>query len=483
MPARVSDVSEGHRCAHFRISARDVRDRTQAANRAVSSALSESTPVGGSRARERCGRVSARNQEVRVTEVSRLQASLAETWPDIDGLLGDRVQAFETALLPLLRALEQDPHDDGRLNAVYELLEAYPEIYERVVAATGRQTTSFRGAAIVQRPTVGRYVVVPIWYATDRKASGATAPATWFTGLQGPLTCGRVTVSIPDSHEKGRLEKPRLFRLEFREDPEKHVVLLSLTPADAAAWQADVTRALQTCTAQDILLFVHGYNVDFETAARRAAQFAYDLEFPGVCVLYSWPSDGTTLRYPADEDSAIYTVDHFEEVLTTLMTRLGANRVHAVAHSMGSRVLVEGLRRIDTSALPEGAASLREVIFAAPDINAETFRTFVTKFHGRAGRVTLYASDSDKALEASQTFHRYARAGDAGDGVLVTPGLETIDASAIDRTVLGHSYFCDNRVIIQDLFNLIIGGQGGATPRFGLRPRVTTDGTYWVMGL
>ena len=29
----------------------------------------------------------------------------------------------------------------------------------------------------------------------------------------------------------------------------------------------------------DVLVFVHGYNVGFEDAARRAAQLAYDLNF------------------------------------------------------------------------------------------------------------------------------------------------------------------------------------------------------------
>lgn len=417
-----------------------------------------------------------------MTELLRLQASLASVWADRDALLGDQVEAFETALLPLLRALERDPLDAARLDAVYAFLEGFPEFYDRVVEASGRQATSFRGSAVVERPATGRYVVVPVWYATDRLATGATTPATWFSGTQGPLTFGRVTVSIPDTHEKGRLEKPRLFRLEFREDPARHVVLLSVAAEEAEAWKTSLAQALKRCTAQDVLLFIHGYNVDFECAARRAAQFACDLEFPGVCVLYSWPSEGVTLRYPADEDSAIYTVDHFEDVLTTLLSSVGASRVHAVAHSMGSRVLAEGLRRLDPASLPSGSASLREVVFAAPDINVETFRTFVRKFHARAGRITLYASDSDKALEVSQKFHRYRRAGDAGDGILVTAGLETIDASEVDRTTLGHSYFCDNRVIIQDLFTLLIRGDGGGTPRFGLKPRTTPDGTYWVMG-
>jgi esterase/lipase superfamily enzyme len=223
--------------------------------------------------------------------------------------------------------------------------------------------------------------------------------------------------------------------------------------------------------------------VDFKRAAERAAQFAYDLEFQGACVLYSWPSEGATLKYIVDEDNAQWTVDHFEEVLTTVMTRLGATCVHAVAHSMGSRVLAEGLRRVDPGAWAAGSAALREVVFAAPDINADTFRNFMKKFHAHASRFTLYASDGDRALQTSQKLHKYPRAGDAGHEIVVVQGLETIDASAVDTALMGHSYFCENRIVIQDLFNLIMKGEGSATPRFGLKPHTAPDGTYWVMNV
>ena len=325
-------------------------------------------------------------------------------------------------------------------------------------------------------------MTVPVWYASDRKRTGSAAPRDWYSGDRGTLTYGRADVSIPDTHDTGKLEKPRLFRLEFREDPEKHIVLLSVAERDAAAWRAEIKQGLDSCPARDILLFIHGYNVDFERAAQRAAQFAYDLEFQGACVLYSWPSEGATLKYFVDEDNALWTVDHFETVLTTVMTELGAARVHAVAHSMGSRVLAEGLRRVDVSAFPAGSAALREVVFAAPDINADTFRNFITKFYARAGRFTLYASNGDKALESSQALqqvparrrcqrrhrrriwprnHRCVRRGHGPDGPLL-----------LLREPLRHpgSLRPDHE------------GRRERDAAYRLTARSTPDGTYWVMG-
>jgi esterase/lipase superfamily enzyme len=416
-------------------------------------------------------------------ELVRLQAGLAVIWPELTHLLGGGVAAFERELLPLLRALESKPLDSQRLDAVYALLESYAPVYERLLEELGAGGEEFRGTSLAKRPAVGRFVTVPVWYATDRAATGSASPREWFGGNRGTLAYGRVEVSVPDTHQKGKLETPRLFRLQFREDPEKHIVLMGLTALDLATWTSELTQGLASCPARDVLLFIHGYNVDFEQAAKRAAQFAYDLEFQGACVLYSWPSEGATLKYTVDEDNAQWTVDHFEDVLTTVLTGLGAQRVHAVAHSMGSRVLTEGLRRVDVSALPAGSAVLHEVVFAAPDVNADTFRNFITKCRTRAGRFTLYASSGDKALASSQKLHKYPRAGDAGDAIVIAEGLETIDASAVDSALMGHSYFCENRVVIQDLFNLIMKGEGSATPRFGLQPNATPKGTYWIMGL
>jgi esterase/lipase superfamily enzyme len=420
-----------------------------------------------------------------MTNYLELQWALKSVWPELPAILGEETNAFETKLLELLRQLETAPAEKAPLDAVLTMLEdEYPNVFERMLDFMAKQPAAFRSTTtLATHASVGRYLIVPVWYATDREDTGQSNPDKRFSGNRGVLEFGRVEVSIPDKHKKGRLEKPRLFRLEFRQDPEKHVVLLSLVVIDAETWKSEVKAKLAGCSSRDILLFIHGYNVGFADAARRAAQFAHDLEFQGLVVLYSWPSEGKTILYTVDEDNAQWTVDQFEGVLKTVITELGAKRVHAVAHSMGNRVLTEGLRRCDTGALPPGSAKLREVVFAAPDINTDTFRKFVKKFYSRAERFTLYASNGDKALAASQKFHKYPRAGDAGDDLVLVPEIETIDASAVDQSWMGHSYFCENRAILQDLFSLIMEGKGAATPRYGLKACKQPQGSYWSLVL
>jgi len=417
-----------------------------------------------------------------MTNYELTQTALHSVWNELPAMLGDGMNEFETRLLPLLRQLEEAPLNAERMDAVMEMLETeYPEVYARMEDAESGTGVDFRSTSAAAWSPLYRCLTVPVWYATDRRDTGSENPGERYSGDRGTLQFGRVEVSIPDKHEKGKLEKPFWTRFSFRADPQKSVQLLSLNRVDAPGWKAELKARLAECKKRDLLLFIHGYNVDFETAARRAAQFAEDLEFQGLAVLYSWPSEGGTLKYFVDADSAQWSVDDFEGVLSILMTELGAEHVHAVAHSMGSRVLTEGIRRMDLAALPADAAKLREVVFAAPDVSADTFQNFVTKFYKRAERFTLYVSDADLALGASKVLQRHPRAGDSGEGVVLSASMETIDASAVDKSFLGHSYFCENRVVLQDMFNLIMEGQSAAKPRFGLKALNTPAGVYWAL--
>ena len=189
---------------------------------------------------------------------------------------------------------------------------------------------------------------------------------------------------------------------------------------------------------------------------------------------------GEARLYPADEATIEASAPHFERFLRLLLTASGARSAHIVAHSMGNRALVRALERLDRSCLPAGAASLGEVIFAAPDVDRDVFKNGTTAFKGCAQRLTLYASCNDLALKASKLLHRFPRAGDAGDALLVQDGLDTVDASAADTSLfgLGHSYFSDQRTILNDLHGMILN-RLPPDRRFDLEPATSPAGAYW----
>jgi esterase/lipase superfamily enzyme len=144
---------------------------------------------------------------------------------------------------------------------------------------------------------------------------------------------------------------------------------------------------------------------------------------------------------------------------------------------MGTRLLANAIVSLTTG--PSSAPGrLHQIVFAAPDIDADTFRNLSAAFQGKAERITLYASSGDRALAASQQFQRYARAGQSGLDLVVVPTVDTVDASSVKTEFLGHSYFGDADSLLSDLFYLI---RNGTPPgeRSRLREQRRYGARYW----
>lgn len=312
------------------------------------------------------------------------------------------------------------------------------------------------------------------------KYDRAVSTASMIYGSErGELDFGQCKVSIPKSHEAGQLEAPSILKLELTEAPEKHVVLLEVLSKEEETFFADLKQRVSQTPSGELLVFVHGYNVSFEDAARRTAQISHDLNFQGVPLFYSWPSQANIAGYNIDRQNSLWTVTHLKEFLIKLSRNSGAKSVNLIAHSMGNRALGTALKEIAYEF--EGNAQMfNQVILAAPDVDADVFHNEIApQIIKTAERVTLYASRNDLALIASKNINGFARAGDSGDGMIIAPGIETIDVSAIDSSLVGHSYYGDNTSIICDIFSIIHYGQS-ANNRQWLRPVVSGTNGYWV---
>jgi esterase/lipase superfamily enzyme len=409
---------------------------------------------------------------VAIDETGVLIDVVAGLWPKLPRLGG----SFENAVLLQLRAVEAareaggtgDAEAGGLIAAFQTQPDALTRLTAELAAAREREPSPPDLPGAVKHE---RYLEIPVLYATDR-APAEPGGGDPYGGGRGEPAYGVARVSVPDDHRMGALEKPRLWKLQFRDDPAKHVVLHGADALARAAFVDRATEALDSSTTSEALVFVHGYNVTFADAARRAAQIAYDLQFDGLPLLYSWPSEGTTLRYPTDADNSLWTRPHFADFLRLALRELAARRLHLLAHSMGNRVVAQGLADLTAAE----SAGLGQVIFAAPDVDAAVFTQLAGQFVRRADRYTLYASANDVALRASQQLVRYPRAGQAGAGIVVVDGIDTIDASLLDTGLMSHSYFGDRTSLLFDLFSLIRNGLAPGE-RFGLS---RADAGYWV---
>ena len=431
-----------------------------------------------------------------------LQETIARRWQEIEQCFDSETawRSFSGTLLSLLRQLEDAEGNAAEItNRIAQLFATSPAAH---VVPTGdltprRNQPKFGGGlnspwaaeraknATAQPPpaSLSRHTLINVLYGTDRVPLDARDGRARYDN-QGAtsLSFGAATVSIPDRpiHVKGRLERPRWYRLDFRENPDKHVVIGSLEQLDEAQFVARARTARESDGSKDeALLFIHGYNVGFEDSIRRAAQFAVDLEFPGLAIAYSWPSQNRLFGFAADANVSESSMFKLAEFIGLIRSQLGLTRLHIVAHSMGSRVLARALNQhaLTTQTGPGAGAALNQVVFAAPDIDPATFGGFAKVFAKSCERCTLYTSAHDMALTASKWIYRRARAGAAAHA-LVEYGVEAIDASMIDESMLGHAYFSDNRVLLTDLSDLLSSGRG-ADNRFGLTAIAVGAHRYW----
>jgi len=333
----------------------------------------------------------------------------------------------------------------------------------------------------VSQPQQESGIGVQVFYATDRAHSNRKprrGEAQTFgsnRSAQGKLSFGTCLVTMPLRHRTGMLERPSIFRLELHEDSHRHVILKEVNEADQQSFFGSVAQRVAESSSEQAFVFIHGYNVTFAEAACRTAQLAYDLNFDGAPIFYSWPSHGTIVAYPWDEANVEWTIPHLQAFLDGLVTLTGTHVVHVIAHSMGNRALVQALRGLVLERRVE-PGRFHHAILAAPDIDAEVFCALADSMTKAASRVTLYFSPNDKALQASKIFHGQVR---VGESLFVLPGVDTIDASAVDTSLLGHSYVAASRSVLSDIFQLV-SSNTEPSKRFAMRTLQSPRGTYYA---
>lgn len=346
----------------------------------------------------------------------------------------------------------------------------------------------------VQPLSVRQLGIVKLFFATDRRWTGATSQPKWFgsdwNDAQGHLTYGTCDVSIPiKKHTPGDVEKPSIFRMESSlELPAKHVVVYTPQRLAQAEFFDGLANDVRQRDQKEVVIFIHGFNNTFDDAASRLGVLAYDMDFDGIPILYSWTSEGGSwgpVYYVRDEESIKLTnrpLTEFLDAVAQTARDAGAKRLSIVAHSMGNRPLVAAMQAL--AARANGKVFFDEVVMAAPDVPAQGFATdewpLMQGTVSPAKRVTLYASSNDKALRASKKVHGYRRIGEGGEGLLLLPGLDTIDASGCNFSYFGlnHTYF-GGPGVLNDLRDLLRKGLTPIQRKLNSKNQGTLS--YWLI--
>jgi esterase/lipase superfamily enzyme len=314
-----------------------------------------------------------------------------------------------------------------------------------------------------------------VFFATDRAVSKPGEPIKL---LNLPSSDGVITLGACDSSVDllpGATEPNR--HLGRTSDADRYYAVQSIKTLSANKFWTEVDSALGVVSSHDALLYVHGYRSSFNDACRRAAQIAADLKFSGPVFLWSWPSRDELSGYFSDEKMAVWSSEHFTTFLKQILSQRGLHHLHIVAHSMGNRVLEQAL--ISPRLTPAEQAHLGQIVFAAPDLSRSAFDSQCTPSNIAALRITLYASKHDQALRAAKVAHPFSRLGDANPDIDIRSGMDSIDASAVDTSLVGHSYIGNSRSVLADVAALI---SSNATPdKRGLVKMGQSPRQWWLL--
>ncbi len=374
-----------------------------------------------------------------------LRIAIAELGPE-NGSLREELDRLGRLPIPVRPGPNGEDRAGDYLNRSRNIAEA--ERFLGEVIAQGGETAGESSCDDAGAENAAERIAV--FYGGNRKISGRTTPRAFYLNdydRGAPVKYGVVMVSLPCSRELGSIPTEQLWKLEFRPDRAKHVVLESVTPisSETQFWQAAKLKIAGT-ERKEALVFFHGFNTDFAGAAMRTAQLAADTGLDGAPFFYDWASKAALLGYNADREIATSApvIAEAAAFVQGVAEKTGAERVIVIAHSMGNEPLLRGLERLANGPWANAPKpKIAEAVFAAPDVNVDNFKSFIQAARKVAGNLTLYASTKDKALAYSGWRSDFRRAGDAREKVSAE-GLVSVDTTAASGDFIGHDDFAGN---------------------------------------
>jgi esterase/lipase superfamily enzyme len=305
------------------------------------------------------------------------------------------------------------------------------------------------------------------------------------------LSLGKVT-------EIGRFPREP-YALDLRVDGAyRDAAVMRQHQAAKRTFRDELRQRLARSKNKEVILYVHGFNETFATAAFTAAELCHFLGRESVCAFFTWPasySGNFLTAYTSTTESARYAENHLRKMLRWVASTPGLEGVHLLAHSRGTAVLMSTVRSLFTEVIaagkePRDVLKIDNIVLFSPDIDVELFAQDITAGFSdpdmysawpsqrlpRAlrGRLTVYSSPQDRALLVSRILFRSRtrvgniRAEDVPEGAqrYLAP-FDKVDIIVFEgrRTdAFGHSYFTTNPRVSSDVIQLLRYGKKPGEP-------------------
>lgn len=340
---------------------------------------------------------------------------------------------------------------------------------------TGRSASVGFGSAIVE---IGNDLMWRELVEMSETSSRSSSPA----------------IQIISRTELGRFpETPHPFLVvdgEVKEDPD----VRAQYDLAVSQFRQELGKRMAQTGENEVHIFVHGFNNTFDWAAASLAELWHFLGRRGVPLLYSWPAaHGGLFGYFVDRESGEFTIYHLKNLIRLLASFPEVERINLLAHSRGTDVTATALRELIIEARAAGLNPrehyrIENLILAAPDLDFDIVRQrlIAEKVGPAFGQITVYTTDSDKALDLSQTLMSGTRFGriratDLGEKeqaiFKVVKNVAFIDVHGV-HSFTGHAYYLGNPSTSSDIIRVITSGYKPGSPERPLTHRMLN---FWEM--
>ena len=293
-----------------------------------------------------------------------------------------------------------------------------------------------------------------IFFGTNRKIAEGNATcsdAYYSIKSDSEIKYGYCDINVPFHHDIGNLDF----------EPEKGRDFSFMFQGHKNLSKTNLFESISKNKFDEVVIFIHGFNVKFEEAVLRASQIKYDLKFSGDVVLYTWPAgaeDGLLNKflindtYKLNFQNAVASRIAFKGFFTSLKD--SGKKIHVIVHSMGHQVV---LPILDELYRENNSKFIEELVLNAPDYDSKDFIGISKNLKNSSKRITVYCSPGDNALVASGKVNSNKRVGscekiDGIDMINVNP----VDAPFLGIGGLGHGYY-SSRPVLTDLYQVILG--------------------------
>ncbi|GAM18033.1 hypothetical protein SAMD00019534_012080 [Acytostelium subglobosum LB1] len=242
------------------------------------------------------------------------------------------------------------------------------------------------------------------------------------------------------------------------------------------------------------LLFIHGYDHDLKDAIKRFAQFLALGHFPNYLkpFVFNWPSSTSSLLYWCAHSIASDNDNHRDlQKFIESLGHAGIRTLHVMCHSMGSRFFLRSFSKVkkafgkrtmlsprasmdntpvhktlkQSSPMDKNKISLTNLILLNPDYEIETFKNDYDELRTYCSNITIYADHRDMAIKMAFKMLQKQNLGNNIRPISDVRGLpldvDIVDTGDLDSNMSErhHSFFNINRLMVDDLHDLIVTGK------------------------